>query len=314
VFRLLPIFCDFLSVFVIWELLGHYGAKHKVPITIACALSPVNFLVSAFHGNLDTMFLCLVLLAIYHAERGQILRSGIAYGLSVCVKIVPIMLVPLFFFYLKRRTDKAKFALVSAGVAMLVFLPYLIKSGHVMVTNIFLYDSNAGIWGIWRVIQMLGPDGLYQALRNPQGIVRVGYAWAFRLGVLALPQLLSWVRKDFNLLERVFLAFCLFLIFTPGFGVQYLAWLSLLAVAVSPILGLAYVWLGGVFLYRVYAFWGGLVPPYYANSWAYGRWGGHEKAMDIGLWLIVVAMLILFLADKQWRTGWHSHPHAAPET
>jgi len=199
-------------------------------------------------------------------------------------------------------------------VAMLVFLPYLIKSGHVMVTNIFLYDSNAGIWGIWRVIQMLGPDGLYQALRNPQGIVRVGYAWAFRLGVLALPQLLSWVRKDFNLLERVFLAFCLFLIFTPGFGVQYLAWLSLLAVAVSPILGLAYVWLGGVFLYRVYAFWGGLVPPYYANSWAYGRWGGHEKAMDIGLWLIVVAMLILFLADKQWRTGWHSHPHAAPET
>ena len=96
VFRLLPIFSDFLCVFVVWGLLVHYKAKHKMLIAIACAANPINFCVSAFHGNLDTVFIFLVLLAIYSVEKERFALAGLACGLSVGIKIVPFLLIPVF--------------------------------------------------------------------------------------------------------------------------------------------------------------------------------------------------------------------------
>ena len=95
-----------------------------------------------------------------------------------------------------------------------------------------------------------------------------------------------------TLVDGIFLTLCLFFIMTPGFGVQYLSWLSYFAIIASWELGLLYTWLGGIFLYRVYTYWSGQFPMYYANPDVVGQWVGFEKTLDLALWMIVVLMFM----------------------
>jgi hypothetical protein len=106
------------------------------------------------------------------------------------------------------------------------------------------------------------------------------------------------IQKKITLLESCFLVFSLFLTLTPGFGIQYLSWLSFFSVIVSPVLGFSYLIVGGLFLFRVYGFWANcdLSKQIYIACTGYtGPWYGFETALDIVLWLLVIAMLIQFL-------------------
>jgi len=89
-----------------------------------------------------------------------------------------------------------------------------------------------------------------------------------------------------------------FLSITPGFGVQYLSWLSYFIIIVSWRFGLAYSTLGGLFLYRVYTFWSGGFPIYNANSDQVGQWIGFEKMLDLAVWGVVISALIHFFAQN----------------
>jgi hypothetical protein len=105
-------------------------------------------------------------------------------------------------------------------------------------------------------------------------------------------------RRRLDLLEGLFVITALFLVLTPGFGVQYLSWLAYFAVLSAPFLGTAWVVLAGVFLLRVYAFWGGSVPPYYANSDLVGQWRGFDCLFDLALWVLLIVVLVSFLRRR----------------
>ena len=301
-FRLMPILADYMSIFVIWELLRKYKIKNKILICLICIINPINFLVSGFHGNIDPIFIFLTLLTIYFIENNNIILSGLIYGLSMCVKIVPIILVPVFIFYLKERKDKIIFVLSSSILPVVVFLPYLIIDFHFIIRNIFLYSSLKGIWGLGHILSSIFMnESININIRNFSFLIfklhiAFGLTIFFILSLILSKFLIE--NQKLNLTEGAFLTFSLFLVITPGFGVQYLSWLSLYSVIVFPILGMIYVLLGGVFLYRVYIYWGGGLPPYYANSDVVGQWIGFEKILDIVLWLLIIIILIKFVLDK----------------
>lgn len=289
-FRLMPILADYASIFVIWELLKKYNIKNKTFICLICVISPINFLVSSFHGNTDTVFVFIILLAIYFTENNNFILSGLLYGLSMCIKIVPIILLPTFIFYIKDERDKIIFFLSSLIVPLVVFLPYLFQDYYPVAKNIFLYSSLKGIWGLGHI--------LFSIARNQSINIHItfGLFIFFMLNIFITKFLIN--NKKLNLTEGAFLAFCLFLGITPGFGVQYLSWLSLYAVISSLTFGMIYTLIGGIFLYRVYAYWDGGLPLYYANSDKVGQWVGFEAGLDIVLWLIIIIMLIKFILDK----------------
>jgi Gpi18-like mannosyltransferase len=301
-FRLLPIFADYTSVFVIWKLLSKYQMPNKVLICLICIINPINFLVSGFHGNVDPVFIFFILLAIYFVENNHINFAGVIYGLSMCIKIVPVILVPVFFFYLKNNKDKIRFFITSLILPLIVFLPYLVNDYYSVVKNIFLYSSLKGIWGFSHIFKdIFLNENININIRNfIYGIFKLYINFTliiFFIIIGVVSRFLTRYKKT-NLLEEIFLTFCLFLTVTPGFGVQYLSWLSFFAVIIFPVLGTIYLLLGGIFLWRVYAYWGGAAPPYYANSIEVGQWIGFEKFLDIILWLIIVTMLIKLVFDK----------------
>lgn len=301
-FRLLPIFADYAGIFIIWKLLKKYKIKNKVSICLVCIINPINFLISGFHGNIDPVFIFFILLAIYLAENDNSIFSGLTYGISICIKIVPVILAPVFFFYLKDNRKRITFFLSASVLPGIIFLPYLLKDFYPVTKNIFLYSSLKGIWGVGHVLaSIFTNENININIRNLAYTVfkfhiAYGVIIFFILSIFLARLLIS--NKKINLVEGAFLVFCLFLAIMPGFGVQYLSWLPLFAVIVSFRLGMIYMLLGGVFLYRVYAYWNGGLPLYYANSDIVGQWVGFEKKLDIILWLIIIVMLIKFLLDK----------------
>lgn len=301
VFRLIPIFSDMASVLVIWKLLERYQVQNKLRIGLLCAFNPINFLISGFHGNTDPVFVFLVLLSICLCERKHTGLAGLIYGLSMCIKIVPVILTPVFLFGLPGKKEKILFFSFTLFFPVLTFLPYFVNDYHVVMKNIFNYSSLQGIWGLGHMFryffenQEMLPDSRRFFYSLFQWHVLYG-RWIFLLGTVFL---LYYLRnKRLDLIEGVFLVFCLFLALTPGFGVQYLSWLSFFAPMVFWRLGIAYVLCGGIFLYRVYTYWSGGFPMYYANSDQMGQWKGFEEFLDIALWFVVVTMLIIFLKEK----------------
>jgi ammonia channel protein AmtB len=85
------------------------------------------------------------------------------------------------------------------------------------------------------------------------------------------------------------------MVFTPGFGVQYLAWLVPWAVAAGFVPALLWYSTSGVFLFAVYTYWSQQLPWYYANSLKMRDWGGSIVVAEIGAWLATAAVLVVLL-------------------
>jgi len=302
-FRLMPIVADFLSVIIIWKLLVKYLVKDKVRICLMCVLNPVNFFISGYHGSTDPLFIFLILLAFDLIEENKIVLAGMVYGLSLCFKIVPVILIPVFFYFFRARKQKVTFFMSSSLLPLIVFIPYLIYDYHSVLKDVFYYNSLNGIWGIGHILHSIVGNGNNNIFFRKifYGLFKihiVSFKFIFFILQIILIKFLTSQRK-LNLMELGFLTFCLFLTITPGFGIQYLSWLSFFAIVISPLLGSIYVFLGGFFLYRVYIFWGGGQAPYYANSIVVGQWGGGNAALDIVLWLLIVTMLLKFIINRK---------------
>ncbi len=300
IFRLMPIIADLLSIFVIWELLSAEKIKTRVFLCVLCSINPVNFLISGFHGNTDPVFIFLILLSIYFIGKKNIAGAGLCYGLSLCVKIVPIIVLPVFFFYLHGKKGRARFLFYASLLPLLVFLPYLLIDFHSVTKNIFAYGSQPGIWGIPFLLSnifnntVMNPKArefsydIFLAYNNYGKVVLLFLIFGFSGFLMA--------RRNARLIEGCFLVFAVFLSFTSGFGVQYLAWLSYFAILVMPRLSVVYLVIGEIFLIRIYSFWGVRISPYYANADAVGPWIGLDKVIGLFLWVIVVIMLLRFLS------------------
>lgn len=302
VFRMMPIFADYAGIFIIWKLLERYGMRHRVLICSICSINPVNFFISGFHGNTDPVFIFLVLLAIYFTEDQKVGLSGIAYGVSLCVKIVPIILFPAFLFYLRTLKQRITFIVSCMIVPVVVFLPYLFREYHAVVNNIFLYSSLKGIWGFGHICRSIinDPTMSLETRRffNNAGLLHIEYGQILFLIVIVAALKFFTDKKVLNMTEGAFFVFSTFLTFTPGFGVQYLSWLSIFAVLVLPYLGTLYICVGGIFLFKVYYYWSRGIPPYYANSDIMGQWVGFEKILDLAVWIIVAVMFVVFVYKK----------------
>lgn len=301
-FRLLPILADYAAIFVLWGLLNKYGRENRLLICLLFAFSPINIIISAFHGNTDTVFVFFILFAVYLVEQEQFSLAGLFYGLSICIKIVPLMLLPVFFFNLESGKDRIKFTLSASILPLLVFTPLMIYDFSGLLRNIWMYGGNEGIWGLGYIF-----DSIAQSKHLNAHITNIffnAHVWHIVLSKIILYagivifSLLFMRKKKISLIEGVCFVFLFFFTITSGFGVQYLSWLSLFAVTVFPLLGSLYLLLGGIFLYRVNMYWSKGIPPYYANSEAFAPWGRVVSLIGIILWLLIVAMLVKFLIHK----------------
>jgi hypothetical protein len=252
--RLPACLADIGSTFLVFELLRRRAAlRTAVTGAVVVAVSPVLFVISGFHGNTDSVFVCFVLLAVWLlADADRPVLAGLAFAAAVGVKLVPIVLLPALLAAAFRRGRGVRFT-AAAGLAVLAsWLPAVLREYPAMKANVFGYAGQTGTWGISALLRRLGATGAIDA-----------YAGAGRYAVLAAAALPAawWAwRRAGDLPAAVGLALVTFLALSPAFAPQYLAWPVAAGALLSPVLAGVYSAAAGTVLVVLYTKWSGGFP------------------------------------------------------
>jgi len=200
-FRLLTTIAFLASAVFVWKLATSKAA-------IYYALCPAAIMIAGFHGNSDPLIVALLLASVYAAERkGRAALSGVLYGMALSIKVWPLFLVLAFGLGLKTWRDRLYFgAAALASVTTLAF-PHILAGPWLIISTVLGYRSRILCdWGLSRW-------PLY---------VRIGVPVAFTAIAIAVVYLR---RRHSSLSCMAASSIIIFLILTPGFGVQYLAWI-----------------------------------------------------------------------------------------
>jgi alpha-1,6-mannosyltransferase len=126
--KLAALVCEALLAFVVWRSLVASGANPGW--VLAYLWSPLVSLEVARHGHLDVVGALCVAFAAFALMRGRTLLGTVALAVSVAVKPLPIVLLPLLWRRVSRRHLLAGFA-----VLMALYLPFWDR-GHLPIGSV----------------------------------------------------------------------------------------------------------------------------------------------------------------------------------
>jgi hypothetical protein len=307
VFKLPAILADGLGIYLLWRIwrprLGNAKAMF-VAALFACSLDAI--LVSAYHCNTDSILVALCLLAVYLMEnRGWHFWGGFALGAAINVKIIPVLLLPCLVLSYRSWSELFK---VLAGLALWVlpFVPVILAIQSRFVINVLQYNSVLDRWGL--NVLMLGSKSVLDP-STPSG--RLAIYYYFHARYLIWAAILIWafaarVLQRWDRYEIAAVTFCIFLLLTPGFGVQYTVLPGLLLFACLPRLAFGYSVTAGIFLALFYwTFWTGSWPAFSAYQ---NLFPPQVAALGIFTWiLLLIATIVILVRPRQAISAGQSH-------
>lgn len=169
VIRLVLLVFECLTVYCLLWLLRRLNMPAKR--VLLYALNPLVLIEITGNLHFEGIMLCFLLISLVLLTRKQFVGAGGFFGLSVAVKLTPLILVPAFFAWLKRE-HRYHFWLWAVLVFGMLFLPImLLGSMGQFFQSIRLYhgifEFNASIYyvlrqlGIWMFennpVRILGP-------------------------------------------------------------------------------------------------------------------------------------------------------------
>ncbi|MDP9054775.1 MAG: DUF2029 domain-containing protein [Acidobacteriota bacterium] len=295
--RVVCAIADFAGILLILGIIR----QARLPISPAAmflvAASPISLLISGFHGNTDPIMMFLLLLAVYLLSRDAPLRAGAALGLAVGIKIVPLLFAPALAFSLPAR-KRGVFLAGAIGVFLAGLFPLAFDHPHLIWSHVFGYSPQTGIWGISRLVAAFGTETLVREYaRLAKGVLLV------LLGAASIGLNLYRPGATPVVLQCGLLAFIL-LSLTPGFGVQYLAWLIPWVFLLTWRQAVAFHSVGGLFLAWYYTRGANGFPWYLANSATTQVWNGSLVFVGLLCWLVVVSLTFsIYRRTISWGRG-----------
>jgi uncharacterized membrane protein len=203
------------------------------------------------------------------AVRGRPLLCGLFLAISCQVKIIPLLLLPIFFFFWIERRQWRLFA-GSFLVSSLVFCAEpLLRSPVVFAKNVVSYGSFWGIWGVTYCLRLTGLQEFNRVsffnLSAPQNIIIV----ILKVIVVLSIVLLAWRRRKLAspaLIASIGYAWMIFFVLSPGVAAQYLVWLGPFILLLSPTFYGFLVAGSTIFLFALYNITSGGFPWYFAHA------------------------------------------------
>ena len=252
--RLPGILADLVSVWVLLRWRSGDGPPPQWAL-ILFALSPVQFMVSGFHGNVDAILAALLLLAVREGVHGRAGWCGIFLGLACQVKVIPLLLAPAFFFFWTTRGRGWPFFIAASTTILAGWSVPLMTIPEVFLRNVLGYSSNWGSWGITYLLHATGAPAFapvgFQGLTAGETAIMSGLKW----GIVAAAGWMGWRRRrslPHELPTTILLVWTVFLVFAPGVGAQYLVWFTPLLLLHSPCWFVAVTTASSVFLFAFY--------------------------------------------------------------
>ncbi|HKZ03229.1 MAG TPA: hypothetical protein VJ180_13375 [Pyrinomonadaceae bacterium] len=229
--RLPAILADTGSLLLVWKILEQSRLKFRPSTLVLMAACPISILVSGFHGQVDPVMIFFLLLSLYLIESGRASwLAGIAFGMSMSIKVVPIIFAPAIFFYLSTLRERIVFFLSAGLFFTAISLPYMLQEPITILKAIFGFGSIYGAWGWTRIlVWSTGAEpyikgNIFQLTEWHSAISRFGryfMMWA----ICAASFLMNRRATKTPLFVQSGVVAFLFMFLTPGYGIQYQAWL-----------------------------------------------------------------------------------------
>ena len=252
--RLPGIIADFLAVFVLFRIRAISGGPPWWAIGVF-VLSPVAFMVSGFHGNVDSVLAFLLLVAAWLALEKKPALCGVALGLACNVKVAPLLLGPVFFLWWWEQRAWRPFLLSAAAVTLAGWAPALIGARREFLGNVLGYQGYWGIWGVSWILKQTGAETFqkvgFEQLTSAQMLVMGICKWSIIAGVLVI----SWLRRKtdaLGLFTTLAWVWALFFVCVTGVAPQYFVWLAPFLLVATPRWSAAVTGAASVFLFVFY--------------------------------------------------------------
>jgi hypothetical protein len=258
---------------------------------VLVALTPVQLLITGFHTNTDPIMVFFVVCALYFLEvRRSEIPGGLCLGAALCIKAVPILVVPAMVAWIPGWKMRIRFIVSAAGIWLAASLPWILEVPVEIVRNVFGYSSLYGWWGVSAILHGLGEEAPWlNAAFSASG----GYLVA---AVVASIGVALALRSRLPLFCHCGIVMFAFVFLTPGFGGQYLSWLTPWLAALPVLLGSVHAVTAGTFLSLLYLDLQGGPVRSLADRLAFGHLTGLLEATKAAAWLSTLAAAIAIWA------------------
>jgi hypothetical protein len=196
---------DVLVAYVLFKLAAlKLGIERARKVALIWIFFPFTIIVSSMWGTLDSLTILLVLVSVYAFETNRLATSATLLGLSIFLKLMPGIFVPVFLLQLVPNMRRsASFAVVSLGLPLIgTLLPFYVFGWSFSgIFSAISYQGDLpafGGMGIFNFLSLIAPSGTMVAL--------LGWAW---LPALIASYVLAYLKKA-ELVESLLLSVLLF--------------------------------------------------------------------------------------------------------
>jgi hypothetical protein len=196
--KLALVACDLLTIIVLWRWLVVTGRREW--LVLAYAWNPLVILEVAHSGHIDALGALWITASAYWLARQRTALASIAFVFAVTTKLLPIVLVPLYW-----RRIRPRDALAGAALFVLLYLPFI--SGPTLpfgaVPNVVAHIRFNG--PIFKLLALLATPQLaaVAAVALGLGIAAwarrrldvsdpAGWAWPMAAALVCAPVIFPW--------------------------------------------------------------------------------------------------------------------------
>jgi alpha-1,6-mannosyltransferase len=189
--------CEFAIVFVLLDVQPRKQGAHLV---LAYAWNPLLAIEVAGSGHIDIVGALLLLVSAAALVRRWRATAAVALGLAIAVKLLPVVLLPLYWKRVRMRD-----AALAAAVVGLLYVPFL-NHGRIPIGSLGMYVQSFRFNGpVFAILRQVAPPQLLAGLAVLVGLGTATwlrsaapelspdvFAWPMAASLLCAPVVFPW--------------------------------------------------------------------------------------------------------------------------
>src|SRR5437660_439503 len=190
--------CEFAIVFVLLDLLR--GTRQGAHLVLAYAWNPLLAIEVAGSGHIDIVGALLLVVSAAALVRRWRATAAVALGLAIAVKLLPVVLLPLYWKRVRIRD-----AALAAALVGLLYVPFL-SHGRIPIGSLGMYVQSFRFNGpVFAALDRVAPPQLLAGLAVLVGLATATWlrraapewspgqcAWPMAVSLLCAPVVFPW--------------------------------------------------------------------------------------------------------------------------